>query len=412
MTARRKVNFQVNAHQRTLNAADLAFLSEDAARSARRFHAGLPGYEKTPLWSLAALSRTLGVGAIFVKDESRRFGLNAFKGLGGSYAIAMHISKTVLGRDTICSYEELTSAPMRARIKEMTFVTATDGNHGRGVAWTAQQLGVRAMVYMPKGSSPARADNIRAHGAQCTVTEHNYDDTVHMAAQAADAHGWVLLQDTAWPGYETIPSWIMQGYLTLASEAYEQLEQSALGMPTHVFLQAGVGSFAAAIMGYCLSRADGRRPRVVVMEPDHADCLYRSSRSARGTAESVAGSMPTVMAGLACGVPSSLSWPLLRDHADVFCSVEDGVTADGMRMLAAPAPDTDPPIVSGESGAVGAGLLYAITQDAALEPLKAALGLDGNSRVLLISTEGDTAPGVYRDIVWLGSSGQPAVSSA
>lgn len=402
MTARRKIEFQANAHRRSLDPSALAFLSEDVARSVRRFHAGLPGYAETPLHSLPALSRTLDLGAVFVKDESRRFGLNAFKGLGGSYAIAMHVSKNLLGRDEVCSYEELSSAAVRARIGGLTFVTATDGNHGRGVAWTAEQLGVKAIVYMPKGSSPVRAENIRSHGAQCTITEHNYDDTVRMAAEAAEANGWVLLQDTAWPGYETIPSWIMQGYLTLVSEAYEQLPQSGVDRPTHVFLQAGVGSFAAAIMGYCLSRAGNEPPRIVIVEPDQADCLFRSARTVDGRAEIVSGSMPTIMAGLACGEPSSVSWPLVRDHADVFCSVEDRVAADGMRILAAPAPDGDPPIVSGESGAVGAGLLYAIMQDPDLDPLKRQLGLDRESRVLLISTEGDTSPDIYRSIVWLG----------
>ncbi|HHG5368178.1 TPA: diaminopropionate ammonia-lyase [Pseudomonas aeruginosa] len=406
MTARRQVAFRINPHRRPFNPDGLAFLSEQVARSVRQFHAGLPGYQPTPLHALPALSKALGVGSVFVKDESLRFGLNAFKGLGGSYAIAMYISKQLLGRDTVCTYAELTSATVRERIGELTFVTATDGNHGRGVAWTAQQLGVKAIVYMPEGSSPVRAENIRSHGAQCTITEHNYDDTVRLAAEAAETQGWVLLQDTAWPGYETIPAWIMQGYLTLASETYEKLQEAGAGQPTHVFLQAGVGSFAAAIMGYCLSSARGEMPRIAIVEPDQADCLFRSAGSVDGSAEIVSGSMPTIMAGLACGEPSSVSWPLVRDHADILCSVEDRVAADGMRILAAPLPDGDPRIVSGESGAVGAGLLYAIMQDAEHGDLRKALGLDSSSRVLLISTEGDTSPDIYRRIVWLGSDGR------
>ncbi|MPN24256.1 Diaminopropionate ammonia-lyase [bioreactor metagenome] len=190
--------------------------------------------------------------------------------------------------------------------------------------------------------------------------------------------------------------------MTLACEAYAQLQQAGVDQPTHVFLQAGVGSFAAAIMGYCLSNACAAQPRIVIVEPDQADCLFRSARTADGSAEIVAGSMPTIMAGLACGEPSSVSWPLVRDHADVLCSAEDRVAADGMRILASPLPG-DPRIVSGESGAVGAGLLYAIMRDADLNVMKDTLGLDSSSRVLLISAEGDTSPDVYRDIVWLGS---------
>ncbi len=404
MTVRRKIEFQFNPHRQPLDTSTLAFLSDDVVQSVRNFHANLPGYARTQQHSLPALSRKLGLGAVFVKDESTRFGLNAFKGLGGSYAVAMHISKNILGRNTVCSYEELRSESVRSRIKDLTFVTATDGNHGRGVAWTAEQLGVKASVYMPKGSSPVRAENIRSHGAQCTITELNYDDTVRMAAKAAETNGWVLLQDTAWPGYETVPLWIMQGYLTLASEAFEQMCELGVDHPTHVFLQAGVGSFAAAIMGYCLSQAGSKPPCIAIIEPDEADCFLRSAATVDGRAEIVSGDMPTIMAGLACGEPSSLSWPLIRDHADIFFSVEDRVAADGMRILAAPAPNGDPPIISGESGAVGAGLLYAIMQDPDLIPVKHKLSLDNESRVLLISTEGNTSPEIYQRIVWLGDN--------
>ena len=372
-------------------AADTSFLSREQAAHARAFHATLPGYAPTPLVRLDGLARQLGVDKVYVKDESKRFGLNAFKALGGSWAIADCL-KERLGLSGPVTFDALREA-LRDR-EPVTFITATDGNHGRGVAWTARILGQKAVVYMPKGSAQERLDNIRAQGAQAQITPFNYDDTVRLAAKDAQENGWVLIQDTAWPGYERIPRDIVQGYSTLALETVEQLGEE---WPTHLFLQAGVGSFAGAVLGCLREIYDKEYPVTVIVEPDQADCNYRSAAADDGTLRFVTGDMDTIMAGLACGEPCTVSWPILNAYADAFVSCDDGTAAEGMRLLGRPAGD-DPVVVSGESGAVGAGLLQRL-MSGRYEPLRRALGLDASSRVLLISTEGDTDRENYRRIV-------------
>lgn len=372
--------------------ADTSFLSRGEAQRARSFHETLPGYEVTPLVKLAGLAKKLGVGGVYLKDESKRFGLNAFKALGGSWAIANYLKQT-LGLNGELSFEALRAA--LADREPITFITATDGNHGRGVAWTARVLGQRAVVYMPKGSAAERLENIRAQGAQAKITEFNYDDTVRMAAKDAQENGWVLIQDTAWPGYETIPTQIVQGYSTLALEIVEQLGEER---PTHLFLQAGVGSFAGAVLG-CMKQTYGANyPITTIMEPNKADCIYRSAAADDGTLHFVTGDMDTMMAGLACGEPCTVVWPLLNAYADCFISCDDEASAQGMRLLGRPC-DGDPVVVSGESGAVGAGLLERI-MSGRYEALRKALKLDENAKVLIISTEGNTDRENYRKIVF------------
>jgi diaminopropionate ammonia-lyase len=307
----------------------------------------------------------MGIAGLFVKDESFRFGLNAFKVLGASYAVARLLSKR-LGIDVSqLDCTKLVSPEIRKQIGDVTFVTATDGNHGRGVAWTARQLRQKAVVYMPKGSSPTRLENIRAEGASASIIEGNYDDAVRLAAQGAREHGWVVVQDTAWQGYEEIPTWIMQGYGTIAAEAIEQLCRIGIKKPTHVFLQAGVGSFAGAIQGYFADLFGNDRPVTAIIEPDQSDCLYRSAVANDGNPRIITGEMTTIMAGLACGEPNRIAWELLRDYSDVFFSCPDWVAAKGMRMLGNPL-NNDPCIISGESGAVTAGLLAALMKNAYL----------------------------------------------
>ena len=370
-------------------------------KRARGFHRGFPEYQETPLDSLEALANSLGIAGLFVKDESFRFGLNAFKVLGASYAVARHLAKR-LGIDVSqLDYTKLISPEIRKQIGDVTFVTATDGNHGRGVAWTARKTNQKAVVYMPKGSSPKRLKNIRAEGASASIIEGNYDDAVRLAAQGARDHGWVVVQDTAWQGYEEIPTWIMQGYGTIAAEAVEQLCRIGVKKPTHVFLQAGVGSFAGAIQGYFADLFGDERPVTAIVEPDQADCLRRSAVANDGNPRTVTGEMTTIMAGLACGEPNRIAWELLRDYSDAFFSCPDWVAAKGMRMLGNPLHD-DPRVISGESGAVTTGLLAALMKYDYLKDARTTLGLDQNSRVLLISTEGDTDPARYRSIVWDG----------
>lgn len=365
-----------------------------AVEAAHRFHRSLPGYAPTPLVALPAQAARLGLGGLWVKDESHRFGLNAFKGLGGSYAIAAYLCEELGIPLDEGAFTALTAPENRARSGRKTFVTATDGNHGRGVAWAARMLGHDAVVYMPKGSAQERLENIRAQGAQAEITDLNYDDAVRLADRMAREQGWVLIQDTAWPGYETTPTRIMQGYTTLAGEIAQVLDQP----PTHLFLQAGVGSVAGGVAGYFAALWGDRRPKTVIVEPDRADCLYRTARANDGKLHFVTGDMDSMMAGLCCGEPCTVSWEILKGVADGFVSCGDHYAAQGMRLLGRPL-GADPAIVSGESGAVTAGVLEGLMTEPRLAPIRAALGLDETSRVLLLSTEGDTDRENYRRIL-------------
>ena len=376
----------------------LGVMSTEHVAKAHTFHRSFPQYTVTPLAKLDGMAAWLGLSSLSVKDESYRFGLNAFKVLGGSFAMARYIAGE-LGKDVSeLSYDYLTSSDFRRDFGQATFFTATDGNHGRGVAWAANKLGQKAVVHMPKGSAKSRFDNIAKEGAQVTIEEVNYDDCVRMAAaEAAQTEHGVVVQDTAWEGYEEIPSWIMQGYGTMAGEAAEQLEEK----PTHVFVQAGVGSLAGAVVGYFANLYPNDPPKFVVMEAQIADCLYQGAVAGDGNPRIVGGDLQTIMAGLACGEPNTISWDILRNHVDAFVSCPDWVSAKGMRMLAAPVKG-DPAVTSGESGAVGMGLISTLMRDKDYRELKEALGLDQNSRVLMFSTEGDTDPEKYRKIVWGG----------
>ncbi len=377
------------------------------AQRVRAFHKSFPEYRETPLVSLSSLARELGVSGFFVKDESRRFGLNAFKVLGGSYAVGRILAER-LGEDlSRLPFPRLAGEEVRRRLGDLTFITATDGNHGRGVAWTANRLGQKCVVYLPRGSARERVDNIRALGADARVTDLNYDDTVRLAKEEALRTGGILVQDTSWEGYEEIPGLIMEGYTTMAAEAAEQLAGTK---PTHLFLQAGVGAMAGALCGFfsCLY-GEKDRPRIVVVEPEAANCLFRTARANDGRLHAVSGDMKTIMAGLCCGEPCSLGWEILRDHADFFVSMPDEIAAEGMRVLARPLPG-DEPVVSGESGAAAAGLALCLLREPGARELRDRLGLDGSSRILCFSTEGDTDRENYRRIVQEGAyplSGDP-----
>lgn len=384
---------------------ELEIMAPVNVRAARAFHESFPQYAETPLAGLDRLAEFLGVAKLCVKDESYRFGLNAFKVLGGSFAMARYISKLTDRPLEELSYDALTSRGLKEQTGEITFFSATDGNHGRGVAWAARVLGQKAVIMMPKGSQPARFENIRAEGALTTIEELNYDDCVRKAAKAtAETPGGVLIQDTAWEGYEEIPSWIMQGYGTMAMEADEQFEAATNAAPTHVFVQAGVGSLAGAVVGYFANKYPDNPPVFAVVESDQADCLYRSACAGDGSIRTVGGDMRTIMAGLACGEPSITSWQILKDKVAAFASLPDRVAADGMRVLGAPLPG-DPRVISGESGAAPLGFLYALMRDGELAPLREKLKLGKDSRVLLFSTEGATDPENYRKVVWEGACG-------
>ena len=383
----------------------LDLMSEENVTKANEFHKSFPQYSVTPLQKLSALASYLGVKGIYCKDESYRFGLNAFKVLGGSYAMGRYIAKE-LGRDiSQLPYNVLSSDKLREEFGQATFFTATDGNHGRGVAWAAKRLGQKAVVRMPKGTTKTRFDNIAKEGAEVTIEKVNYDDCVRMAAaEAAKTEHGIIVQDTAWAGYEEIPSWIMQGYGTLVLEADKQLKKNGVDRPTHVFVQAGVGSLAGAVVGYFAHKYKENPPVMVVCEASAADCLYRSAVQADGNLVNVTGDLQTIMAGLACGEGNTIGWDILKNHVTVFASCPDWMSAKATRIYANPL-ENDPHIISGESGSVPLGLAYTALHDEDAKDLKEALKLDENSNILVISTEGDTDPVRYREIVWDGLYG-------
>ena len=376
---------------------DREFMSLENAKKVHSFHASFPMYEKTPLTEFPATAKELGLGRVYVKDESYRFGLNAFKVLGGSYAIGSYLAEKLGKTIAEMPYAELVSEKTKEELGEVTFVTATDGNHGRGVAWTANKLRQKAVVYMPKGSAKERLDNILAEGAEASITDLNYDEAVRLANSQAEEKGWVMVQDTAWEGYEDIPAWIMQGYGTMGYEAYTQLPEK----PTHIFLQAGVGSMAGAITGFFSHLYGEDRPVITIVEPNKADCVFRTAQAADGALHFVTGDMDTIMAGLACGEPCSIGWNILADYADHFISCPDYVAAKGMRILGNPA-GRDDRVVSGESGAASFGCVAEIMTNPELAWMKEKLGLNETSRVLFFSTEGDTDQENYKAIVWDG----------
>ena len=383
-----------------IHTEELSPFTQNEVEHVLAFQKTHPLYTDTPLRSLSALAELLNVASIHVKDESYRFGLNAFKVMGGIYAIAKYLAAE-LGRDVNdLSFEQLQSAEVRKQLGDITFITATDGNHGKGVAWAARELGQKSVVYMPKGASPVRLEALRAEGAKAEITDVNYDATVRICADLAIKNGWVMVQDTAWEGYDEIPLWIMQGYSTIAHEMIESFEEQQVEPPTHIFLQAGVGSFAAGIAAYYKMRYEDRSPKIIVVEPEQADCYYRSFASDSGEMKLVSGDLDTIMAGLACGEPNIRAFRILTLYAEGAFSCDDRISALGMRVLGNPLAE-DCRIISGESGAAPLGLLYYIqTSDNALA--SAAIGLNKDSRIAVISTEGDTDPAHYREVVWDG----------
>ncbi|HCL02268.1 MAG TPA: diaminopropionate ammonia-lyase [Lachnoclostridium phytofermentans] len=381
--------------------SNIDFLNFEEAGKAQAFHESFPVYSETPLAELKNLAKEIGVKNIHVKDESYRFGLNAFKVLGGSYAIGRLIADKIGEDIKNLTATKMISKEVKDKTGDMVFVTATDGNHGRGVAWTANQLNQKSVVYMPKGSAIERLNNILAEGSEASIMDMNYDEAVRLADKNAKEKGWIVIQDTAWEGYEDIPTWIMQGYMTLGFEIVKQLEETKAEAPTHIFLQAGVGSLAGAVCGFFANYYKGNQPKIVVVEPNKADCIYRTAEANDGKLHFVTGDLNTIMAGLACGEPNSIGWNVLKDYADAFISCPDYVAADGMRVMASPL-DGDTKVISGESGAATLGCVYNILTDDSLVDLKGKLGLNEDSRLLFISTEGDTDKQNYRNVVWNG----------
>jgi diaminopropionate ammonia-lyase len=359
-------------------------LDAGSSLSPRDLHRTMPDYEVTPLRALDSVATRLGLGGVWVKDESWRLGLPSFKILGGSWAVY----RLVLDRAGLASsgggIDELRAA--REKVGRLTLVTATDGNHGRGVARTAKVLDFDAVVYVPEGTAQARIDGIASEGATVHVHPGNYDAAVDRAAEDAAANGWELVADVARVDGDPVPTWVMDGYDTIFDEADEQLPAA----PTAVFVQAGVGALTGAALGHYLRRSqDGAPlPRFATVEPTTAACLLASAEA--GGLRSIDASHDSIMAGLNCGTPSSVAWPVIAATVSVYLAVADTRTEEAMRLLAAQG------IVAGESGAAGlAGLLEAREDPAA----RAALRLDEEARVLLLNTEGATDPAAYEEIV-------------
>jgi len=374
----------------------LSLMEPEVIAKIQKFHMSFPQYKETPLVSLDNLAKKLGVGGIYIKDESHRFGLNSFKALGCTFAIAGYIA----GRLGISVWElDYNTLPeAAARLGELTFFAATDGNHGRAVAWAARELGQKAVIFMNKGCPEVRLGHIKREGAEASISELNYDDTIRFVTElAAKTPNSVIVQDTAWEGYEDIPGWIMQGYAVMALEACRQMEEKNI-QPTHMLLQAGVGAFAGSAQGFVSNYYGKNDPVSFIVEPSVADCYFQSAKKGDGSTVNVSGEMKTIMAGLACGEPSSLSWEILKNKSDYFVTIEDVHAANAMRALAAPL-QGDGKIISGESGASAMGFLLELLSSQSTAGLREEAGVNKDSRFLLFSTEGDTDPQNYIDIV-------------
>ncbi len=379
----------------------------ETARRARHFHRQLPSFRQTPLVSLSHLAHMMGVEGIYVKDESQRLELNSFKVMGGSFAIFRFLQKKLGLDDDKMTYRFLISKECHDMTGTLTFASATDGNHGKGIAWASRMLGHKCKIYVHRETSQARIDAIRMFGAEVTVVNGNYDDAVRQVAIDARDNGWEIISDTSWPGYTEVPTWIMQGYTTMLLEAQEQFAGMGIERPTHVFVQAGVGALAASVIGFYASLFKDNLPKFIVVEPENAACLFHSAQIGDGKPHNVTGDLDTIMAGLACGEPSAIAWDVLWPLVDAFVSVPDYIAARGMRILATPLKD-DPIVISGESGAVPLGCFYSMMSEKDVTgELISHLGIDSNSRLFFINTEGNTDPTHFRQIIWDGCDPVP-----
>lgn len=373
-----------------LEAADIDMLGEAGTNEVERWITTRADNGETPLHALPALAVELGLSAIQVKDEGFRLGLGSFKALGGAYAVTQLVLEEAsrrLGRQV--GVGDLDAPEVRAVASTMTVACATDGNHGRSVAQGAEVAGAKAAIFVHSGVSDERVAAIGRFGAEMIRVEGNYDDSVARASEVATERGWLIVSDTSWPGYERIPGLVMQGYTAMVRETLRRLPEP----PTHVFLQAGVGGFAAAVAGHMALVLGDRCPTVVVVDPARAACIVESARAGRPV--KVEHGEATVMAMLECYEPSLVAWRILSRVADAFITVDEDDAIAAMNRLARPV-GADPAIVAGESGGAGlAGLVVALRDDEA----RRSLGLGSSSRVLLINTEGATDPELYRQLV-------------
>jgi len=380
-------------HGRVYGPSERAILSRAAFQEAMAEIGAWPGYAPTPLRSLGGLARAAGIDRIWYKDEGSRFNLNSFKALGGAYAVLRLLAREVQARvpGVPVTALDLVVGRYGKVTRTVTVTTATDGNHGRSVAWGAQVFGCNCVIYIPANCSEGRQRAIEAFDARVVRVNGNYDDAVRQAAADARANGWHVVSDTSYTGYMDVPRDVMQGYTVMVEEAMSQLPASE--RPTHVFVQGGVGGLPAAVCGHLWETWGRQRPRLVVVEPHSADCLYQSAMSGRPV--TVDGDLDTVMAGLACGEVSLLAWAILERGADDFMTIPDAAAVATMRLLADGA-HGGRSVVAGESGVAG---LAALLCAAAHPETRTGLGLAPDARVLVFGTEGATDPEVYERLV-------------
>lgn len=391
------IKYALNTKKNRTFTPETELFSREQVERVYRFHRSMGSkYNETPLASLDTFAERLGLRKFFVKDESRRGTLKAFKLLGGAYAVANSIcAKLGVPIDDV-DFDYLKSKEVKRKLGDLVFAAASDGNHGKSVAWAANEFNQKSIVYMPKGTVKDRIDAIEALGGTVVISDYSYDWCVREVNRLSKEKGWDVVLDTASEGDAQAATWVMQGYSTMAREAIAQLGDT---VPTHVFLQAGVGSMAAAVTGVIVNRYKQNCPRIYILEPHKAACYYESGFAADGKAHSVEGDMDSIMAGLSCGVPNPISWEIIRNFADGFFSCDDALSANGMRILGNPL-GSDERVISGESGAVATGFIDYLMRH---EPgLAQSIGLGGASAVLAFSTEGDTDAKGYRDIVWYG----------
>lgn len=373
-------------HQKILNPAGFKAAFNDISQ--------WPGYTPTVLETLDNAAKAINVAGIFYKNESTRFGLGSFKALGGAYAVANLLKRIVQssgGGDDV-SDQDLRSGKYRKVIENVTITCATDGNHGRSVAWGCQQYGCQCVIYIHETVSVGRKKAIEAYGASVIRVPGNYDDAVRQADLDAKELGRYVVSDTSYEGYMDVPRDVMQGYTVMADEAFSQMPEGTV--PSHIFVQGGVGGLAAAVVAQAWQRYGAQRPICVVVEPEKADCLFKSAKAGRPV--TVDGELDTLMAGLACGEVSLLAWDILSAGAGHFMTVTDESAIDCMRLLAGSDLCSTHTIIAGESAVAGlSGLLLAAGDNVA----RAALRLDENSNVLLIGSEGATDPQLYKELV-------------
>lgn len=371
--------------QRT-RAAGLGFAGAQATAAAQDIRSW-PSYAPTPLVSLSGLARRIGVGAVYAKNEGARSPLGSFKMLGAPHAL-IELARTLVPR---ASAAALMGGEYASSLQDLTVVCASDGNHGRALAWAASQLGCRGRIYLPASVSPGRSEAIAAWGATVVRVDDNYDAAVRLAAADAAANGWHVISDTAYPGYHAVPRQIMEGYTLVAEEIVDQFGSTPL--PTHVFLQVGCGGMAASLISGLKSGWRANHPQFITVEPLTAACLLETAFA--DTPVVVGGDHSTIMGGLACGEVSEIAWDYLRDTVDHYLAIPDDAALSAMQALANPLPG-DEALVSGETGAAGLGALMFAQGDPAL---RSALDLDDRSIVLVIITEGATDAAEYQRLV-------------